>query len=205
MPKIKTERKKDNPFTLDEIDLILENSKLVLRNFLGISFFTGMRSGEVLALTWDDIDFQTDTISVNKTIAAGIINSPKTESSYREIEMLPMVREFFKAQQLETGIKNSYVFLSRSGSHYSNNSGFYKEYQKVLESIGLEKRPLHFTRHTFASIMLNNKIELLWISNMLGHDSIEITLKKYVHYMPRKEKMNVGFLEKRYKKGTEVI
>ena len=102
MPQFKTVKKKQNPFTLDEIDLILANTKDAVRNFLGIAFFTGMRSGEILALKWEDIDFITDTISINKTIAEGFINSPKTPSSLRDIEMLPQVREFLKAQQLET-------------------------------------------------------------------------------------------------------
>lgn len=61
---------------------------------------------------------------------------------------------------------------------------------------------MHNTRHTFASIMLNNKIEPLWVSATLGHKSLDVTLGIYTHFMPRKEKMKIGFLEKRYKTGT---
>jgi len=204
MPKIKTVKKKMKPFTLDEIDLILENSRDVLRNFLGISFFTGMRSGELLALKWEDVDFVTDTISINKTIAEGTINSPKTNSSIRDIEMLPMVKQYLKSQQLITGLRNTFVFLSRSNNHYSNNSFFYIEYQKVLKKLNIEKRALHNTRHTFASMMLNNGIESMWVSNTLGHDNLDVTLKIYTHYMPKKEKMTISFLEKRYKNGTRI-
>lgn len=202
MPKLNTVKKKQKPFTLDEIDLILKSTSGVLKNFLGISFFTGMRSGEVLALKWEDIDFVTDTISVNKTIAEGHINTPKTRSSMRDIEMLSKAKEFFKAQQLETGIKNDYLFLTKYNSHYSNNSYFYQNYQKVLKKLKLDMRSLHNTRHTFASIMLNNRIEPMWVSNMLGHDNLDMTLRIYTHYMPRKEKMSLEFLEKRYKNGT---
>jgi len=204
MPKIKSIKKKMKPFTLDEIDLILKSSRLVLRNFLGISFFTGIRSGELLALKWEDIDFSTDTISINKTIASGVINSPKTASSERDIEMLPKVKEFLKSQQLETGLKNTFVFLTRSNSYYSNNSFFYIGYQSVLKKLNIEKRALHNTRHTFASIMLNNKIDSHWVSNTLGHDNLDITLKVYAHYMPKKDKMSIKFLEKRYKNGTHI-
>ncbi|MFA5461867.1 MAG: tyrosine-type recombinase/integrase [Sulfurimonas sp.] len=202
MPKLNIVKKKTKPFTLDEIDLILKNTKGVLKNFLGISFFTGMRSGEVLALKWEDIDFVTDTISINKTIAEGHINSPKTKSSMRDIEMLTKAKEFFKAQQLETGIQNSYMFLTKYNNYYSNNSYFYQNYQKVLKKLGLDARSLHHTRHTFASIMLNNRIEPLWVSNILGHENLDMTLKVYTHFMPRKEKMSLEFLEKRYKNGT---
>jgi integrase len=50
--------------------------------------------------------------------------------------------------------------------------------------------------------MLNNRIEPLWVSNMLGHNNLDMTLRIYTHYMPRKEKMSLEFLEKRYKNGT---
>ena len=94
-PKFVKAKKKQKPFTLDEIDLILENLQGHVRNFLGISFFTGMRSGEILALTWDDIDFVTDTISITKTVSRGVINSTKTAASERDIEIIPQARKFF--------------------------------------------------------------------------------------------------------------
>lgn len=202
-PKVLKAKKKQIPFTLDEIDLILENSQGYIRNFLGISFFTGMRGGEILALTWDDIDFVTDTISITKTVSRGMINSTKTTASERDIEMIPQARKFFEAQRLETGLKNSYVFLQTDmKSHHGTNVLFYKHFKNLIKRVGLEDRSMHNTRHTFASIMLNNKIEPLWVSATLGHKSLDVTLSVYTHFMPRKEKMLIGFLEKRYKTGT---
>lgn len=199
IPKLKSTYKKQKPLTLDEIDLVLENSSNVMRNFLGISFFTGMRSGELLALKWYDVDFDSDTISITKTIAEGLINSPKTRSSERDIEMLPKAREFFKNQLLETGLKNEYIFLNSKNTFFGNNSTMYNNFQTVLKKLKLEKRSLHNTRHTFASIMLNNGIDSMWVSNTLGHENLDITLKIYTHFMPKKEKMSIAFLEKRYK------
>lgn len=72
MPKMKQTRKKQRPFSLDEIDLILKTAKGMIRNFIGISFFTGMRSGELLALKWEDVDFETDTISITKNCCGRI-------------------------------------------------------------------------------------------------------------------------------------
>ena len=53
--------------------------------------------------------------------------------------------------------------------------------------------------------MLNNQIDPLWVSSMLGHKNLDITLKVYTHYLPKKDKMVIGFLEKRYKNGTNGI
>ncbi|MDD5400245.1 MAG: tyrosine-type recombinase/integrase [Sulfurimonas sp.] len=207
MPKfrIANDKKKQKPCTLDEIDEILTNTQEAVKNFLGIAFFSGMRSGEILALKWEDIDFVTDTISINKTIAEGYINSPKTASSLRDIEMLPQAKKFLKAQRLLTGLKNDFVFVNKKGSYYGSNTHFYNHFQKVLKNLNFEQRSLHNTRHTFASMMLNNGIDPLWVSHTLGHENLQITLNTYTHYMPKKEKMSIGFLEKRYKNGTERI
>ena len=204
MPQFKKTKVKQKPLTLDEIDLILENTKGQIENFLGIAFFTGARSGEILALKWEDIDFVTDTISINKTIAEGYINSPKTDSSDRDIEMLPEAKKFLKAQQLETGLKDGFVFLNKQDNYYGSNTHFYNHFQKALKCLGLVRRSLHNTRHTFASMMLNNGIDPLWVSSTLGHENLNITLSIYTHYMPKKQKMVIGFLEKRYKDGTNI-
>jgi len=203
-PKTNHEPKKHEPFNLDEVDLILSTAKGQYKNFLGIAFFTGMRSGEILALTWDDIDFHADTISITKTLSKGLIGKPKTASSNRDIEMLPMAKKFLENQRLETGLKNGFVFTKEDKvSHYANNSQFYNYYRGVLDKVSLKRRSLHNTRHTFASMMLNNNIEPLWVSSTLGHRDLSITLKVYTHYIPKKEKMVIGFLEKRYKNGTK--
>jgi integrase len=202
MPKARKKKKKQMPCSLDEIDQILEACIGQVRNFLGISFFTGMRSGELMALKWEDVDFQTDTITINKTVSRGFISSPKTRSSEREIEIIPKAKEFFNAQKRETGLQKSYVFLNKKNDYFPTNQLFYKQFKAILNKLGFTVRSLHNTRHTFASIMLNNKIEPLWVSNTLGHENLDITLRVYTHFMPRKEKMTIGFLEKRYKNGT---
>ena len=111
-------------------------------------------------------------------------------------------REFFKNQRLETGMNNSYLFLNTKNTYYGSNLALYKNYKSVLKKLNIEARTLHNTRHTFASMMLNNGIDLMWVSNTLGHENLDITLRVYTHFMPKKEKMVIEFLEKRYKNGT---
>ncbi len=201
IPKIKSSKKEFTPFNLDEIDLLLENADRELKNFLAISFFTGIRSGELLALKWSDINLDTNTITINKTISNYLITTPKTKSSNRNIEIISQVRQYINNQILLTGIKNSFVFLYNSNYHTTNKRFFYR-YKDLLKKLKLDSRSLHTTRHTFASLMLNNSIEPYWVSNMLGHESLKTTLDIYSKYIPRKEIMRVDFLEKRYKSGT---
>ena len=119
--------------------------------------------------------------------------------------ILPNVKDYLKAQLLETGLSNSYVFLNTKNTYYGTNGVFYTSFIKLLSELNLEKRSLHNTRHTFASIMLNNGVEPLWVSSTLGHSNLNVTLEIYAHYIPKKEKMSIKFLEKRYKNGTNVL
>lgn len=203
-PSFKRESKKKSikVFTLDEMDLILDNARGYFKNLLGILFFTGMRIGELLALKWSDIDFTSDTITINKTVSAGTIGTPKTMASDRDIEILDKVREFLKKQMMLTGMKNTFVFLNTKQSHYTQPSHLLIKFTALLEELNLQRRTLHTARHTFASMMLNNNIDPMWVSATLGHENVKITLEIYAHFLPRKEKMNIEFLQKRYKNGT---
>ncbi len=203
-PNFKKTSKKESikVFTLDEIDLILEKAYGDFKNLLGILFFTGMRIGELLALKWSDIDFNTDTIRINKTVSAGTIGTPKTMSSDRDIEMIEQAREFFKKQMLLTGMKNTFVFLNSKQSHYTQASHLLIKFTALLEDLNMQRRTLHAARHTFASMMLNNNIDPMWVSATLGHENVKITLEIYAHFLPRKEKMKMEFLQTRYKTGT---
>jgi integrase len=197
-----TKKQSIKVFTLDEVDLIIEKATGAFKNLLGILFFSGMRIGELLALKWCDVDFITDTITINKTVSAGTIGTPKTMSSDRDIEMLVQAREFFKKQQLLTGIKKSFVFLNSKQSHYTQGSHLLVKFIALLEDLNIQRRTLHVARHTFASVMLNNNIDPMYVSATLGHENVRITLEIYAHFLPRKGKMKMEFLEKRYKNGT---
>ena len=92
-PKIKALKTKEIlPFTLDEVKLILKNATGNLKIYLYIAFFTGMRSGEIMGLTWGDIDFVKKEISVNKTLNIyGELDFPKTKNSNRIVDMLDIL------------------------------------------------------------------------------------------------------------------
>ena len=199
-PKINFSKDKQLPFTLDEIDTLLNNADNELKNFLGISLFSGMRSGEVLALKWSDIDFNNNTIDINSNVTNGFYHTPKTNSSIRTIDMISKCTIYFKNQYNLTSSYNDFVFLMVSNKkRYNSNTYFHYRYKKLLKYLKLKDRKLHNTRHTFASIMLNNNIDVIWVSNMLGHSSIKVTLDTYTHYMPKKDTMKINFLDNRYK------
>jgi integrase len=184
-----------NPFCLDEIKAILHHATGQFKNFFAVAFFTGMRTGEIIGLKWEDIDFNQNEISIRRTINKGMETTPKTIGSVRTIEILPTLLKFLKNQHSLTGDKNSYVFLNGNDKNYfdSNKIRDYS-WKTTLINAGVEYRTIYNTRHTFASLMISKGEDVLWVSHMLGHSSTEMTLRKYTKYIKNEKKKRATFL-----------
>lgn len=182
------------PLNLEEIKAVLNAcSDTRLKTFLTVAFFTGARMGELLVLSWGDVDFENDKITISKTLSSvGSITPPKTASSDRIIDMLPVVKSaLIEYSNTEQGM-GSFLFIE---SLPVNLMGFNRAWHALLKTVGLSRRKLYTTRHTFASLMLQRGEEPLWVSAMLGHKNLDITYKTYAHYLPRKEVERATFLK----------
>jgi integrase len=187
-----------NPFSMDDIFTILENSEAQFRNFYALAFFTGMRSGEMIGLRWDDVDFFRKEISVKRAIKMGVISTPKTLRSVREIDIIDTLLPYLENQYKLTGKHNSYVFLNKELEHFYDIKRIRTtDWKKVLKKCNLDYRPIYHTRHTFATVMLENGEDILWVSNMLGHTDSTMTLSRYARYVKREERKRATFLEKK--------
>jgi len=182
------------PFSISEIKDILENAPKRLKNLIAVAFYTGMRTGEVIGLKWKDIDFRQGTISVNRTITAGYIQTPKTASSLRVIDLISQCEFYLEEQKKMTGL-NEYVFVNSNFMHYSSSSSLNYTWKKLLEKIKLEYRSIYQLRHSFASNMLSNGENELWVSHMLGHKSPDITRSKYSRYIKVERGRKITFLD----------
>ncbi len=194
--KIRIKKADIVPFSLDEVKLILlKSDNNWKKNLTQIAFFTGLRSGELLALKWEDINFVSKTISIKRAIRDGKIDTPKTTSSIRVIDMLPLVEDALKNQKQETFLKGSFIFLNYLGNHFYDNASIRKGYWKnILKLTGLDHRDMYQTRHTFASIMISKGEDILWVSQMLGHSNPNITLSIYAKYIKTEKVSRASFL-----------
>ena len=96
-----------------------------------------------------------------------------------------------------TGSENSYVFLNESNEHFYDIKRIRtSDWKKVLKASGLKYRPIYHTRHSFATIMLENGEDILWVSNTLGHTDSTMTLSRYARYIKREDKKRASFLHK---------
>jgi len=196
VPTVKTEKVEISPFSLSEISTILEHAQGQNRNFFALAFLSGMRSGEMIGLKWSDIDFSKLEISIKRSRKMGVDGKTKTQSSKRTIDILDTLLPYLESQFELTGSQNSYVFLN------DKNEPFYdikrirdRSWKNTLTACELDYRPIYHTRHSFATVMLENGEDILWLSNMLGHTDSSMTLSKYAHYVKQKNKKRGEFLK----------
>lgn len=183
------------PFSLEEIQSILSTSIGQNKNIATLLFFTGMRTGELWGLKWSDINFKSKTIHIQRAIRHGKESTTKTKNSKRIIDMLPDVEEALNRQKSFTYINDCYVFLNQNKEAFKSAQSLSKGYWKnVLKFCGLDYRVLYQTRHTFATLMISHGEDIVWVSRMLGHANVRITLEVYTKFIPNQEKERATFL-----------
>ncbi len=188
-----------DPFTLDEVYTLIENAEGQFKNMLTLQFFTGCRPGEMIALKWEDINFTSKYIHIQRT-RQGVRNpetnkyelGPTKTGEKRKSDMLPIVEKALKDQYQKTGLKGGFVFLTISGEPYMGHDGIGKrQWKNLLKRCLMDYKVFYQTRHTFASIFLSEGEDLGWISKvMLGHATIQTTLKYYAKYIKQNANSN---------------
>ncbi len=185
-----------NPFTQKEIDkLISMDDDTYMPNFIKLMANSGIRPGEIIALTWNDINFEKRTININKTIVNGNIGLPKTQTSIRCIDMIQGAYEALQEQYKLTK-DFEYVFISSENKMFYSHDIINLNLRKRLKLLDLEVRSLYQLRHSFASRLIKSGIDITWISKTLGHKSLDITLSVYTKYIKEDEEVRMENLEK---------
>lgn len=183
------------PFNKDEIIKILNSTKGNLYYFIVIMLYTGMRPGEIISLTWNDIDFDKKRIAVDKTTVQGKVGDVKTQSSVRYVDIIPILEDELHELYKKTGTKE-YLLLSHFHKPFYSHDIISKRFKELLIDINIKERKLYNLRHTFASTMITQGQNILWVSRMLGHKDISITLKVYARFIKENEEERLENLSK---------
>lgn len=149
-----------------------------------LELVSGVRKGELVALLWEDLDTTSRTISVSKQAAVRngeiTISRPKTEPSVHRIS-IPQEAVELLIQEHEKHPDNPYMFPSpKTGGMYYPDS-VVNLHKKLLKDAGLEHIRFHDLRHTFATMALQNGVDVKTVSSMLGHYDAGFTLRTYTH------------------------
>lgn len=172
---------------------------------------TGMRIGELVALDWDDVDFQNMSVHVYKTavmvkdrnedgsIRGGIHQiiqeAPKTSKSCRNI---PLNNGAFEALQRlkEQAGDSRFVFPTQTGARLVMSS-LSKQYGVIVDHCGIDGTSFHSLRHTFATRLFECGADVKDVSTLLGHASVSITYNTYIHVIEDRKSDIVGMLDKK--------
>ena len=150
-----------------------------------LELISGLRKGELVALQWSDLDIENKTISVSKQAGrnnAGEpdITRPKTENSIRKISIPQDAVDLLVAER-QKHPNNPWMFPSpKTGEMYHPDS-VVNIHKKILKDAGLEHLRFHDLRHTFATLALQNGVDVKTVSSMLGHFDAGFTLRTYTH------------------------
>ena len=183
------------PFNKDEIINILNSVTGNLYYFIVIMLYTGMRPGEIISLTWKDIDFDKKRIAVDKTTVNGKVGNVKTQSSVRYVDIIPIL-EYELKNLYKDSPNNEYLLLSSHNKPFYSHDIIAKRFKELLVNISIKERKLYNLRHTFASTMITQGQNILWVSRMLGHKDVSITLKVYARFIKENDEERLDKLSK---------
>lgn len=191
--------KKIECFTINEQKKIEFAAKTTKKDkYLGIilCLYTGLRIGELLALTWNDIDFEKSILIISKTCYDSSeegtrirnINMPKTKNSIREIPLPTKILEMLK----EMKKKSKCEFVIAEGEKFVFMRSYQRTFELLLKKLKIPHKGFHSLRHTFATRALECGMDVKTLSEILGHKNPTITLNRYVHSLweHKKEMMN---------------
>jgi integrase len=175
------------PFNAQEVRKIVSAASGWFKNYIRIAFSTGMRTGELLGLKWEDVDFERREIFVQRGIRYGEITLPKNASSIRRIDMVSAAPNVLREQYSLTGAnKSRYIFATKADTpHRCGKNICARKWKPLLKKLGFHYRTIYQTRHTFASLMLSRGEDIMWVSRMMGHTDATTTFKRYARYLPK--------------------
>lgn len=184
---IKVVHQKREPYSEPEMRLLIDRAEGWLKVFLIVAFSTGLRTGEIIGLQWDDVNLKDGFIDLKRAISKGTIvdetsttNTSKNHS--RVVELIPDVVDML-AKYYRVRPNKEWLFVTKYDEPYQDTKGVSKRFKLLLKQCGVKDKTLYATRHTFTSMMLNSGFDKTWVKAMLGHTTdSSITEKHYFEY-----------------------
>ena len=159
-----------------------------------VLYWTGMREGELLALTAADINLVAKQIDINKTYqrlhGEDIITTPKTKKSKRKVPIPD-----FLCQELQEYMNSRYMLSPDERLFPVTKSYLSHEMERGCKATGVKKIRIHDVRHSHASLLINQGCDALILADRLGHEKVSTTLNTYSHLFPHKQQELVNNLE----------
>jgi integrase len=200
------ERKEAAYFENDELPRLFAHlTNEPYRTLCLVALKTGMRQGELLALSWNDVDLENAVVRVRRSFTGGEVGTPKNRER-RDVDLISDVVGLLARRRSECpnpDVGESLVF------HTEDNRGFLspttvlrRQLYPAMLAAGIprvgptqEKRTFHSLRHTFAKRALERGAQITWLSRHLGHSSLKVTTDIYGHWERAERKLQAAKME----------
>ena len=175
------------PFTPAETRQLIRTADDTVKAIVALLFDTGIRSSEWVALKKVDVCLISKTISIFEAIVEGKTKATKTKSGRRKIPISQEVCDLLKREMAKTG--SEYVFLNSQGNVWNQDSFRKHIWKKLLSTAGVKYRYPYQTRHTFATRLISEGMNLWKIAKLMGHTSHNMLYTHYGNYIDAYEKI----------------
>jgi integrase len=186
--KIEPPKEEDDvdPFSQVEVAAILAACEGQIRNLFQFALWTGLRTSELIALRWEDVDLHNGMLSVRRAKVRKQIKAPKTKAGRRTVQLLQPAIDALQAQRAFTRLRNEEVFMNpRTGEPWLHDGPVRKTaWQPALVRAEVRYRYPYQTRHTFASTLLSAGENPVWVASMMGHKDWAMIIKVYGRWIP---------------------
>jgi len=175
-----------DPLTPTEVDALLSSAgNKQWENLFRFAIQTGMRSSELCALQWKDIDFIHKTAHVQSASVAGVTKGTKTKAGTRKIELTDEAMLALASQRVFSFMKDAAVFEDpKTGKAWANADAIRKKaWVPTLRKGGIRYRNPYQTRHTFATRLISRGANLFWLAAQMGHKGPEMLFRHYGRYL----------------------
>lgn len=170
--------------------------------------YSGMRVGELCALTWDDVDLINKTITIHKNaveyserdeygISHSVFKTQNSTKTHSGMRIIPMTQKAFCALLELRKVTGEYEhIITSSNGNRIRPSRLGQTFSLVLAAIGMERVGLHTLRHTFATMLFSNGCEVKVVSELLGHSNTKITENIYIHLIQQQKVKAIASIDK---------
>lgn len=191
-----TYQRKEAPKPADDIDPFSQEEQAAIleacrdrqhSNLFRFAFWTGMRTSELVALKWGDVDWLRGTVRVQRgrTQAAEEAEDPKTRRSFRDVKLLDPARLALEDQKKLTYLADNEIFLNpNTGKPWGGDLTIRTAWTTILKRAGVRYRRPYQTRHTYASMMLTAGESPIWVAGQMGHADTGMIYRTYGRWIP---------------------
>lgn len=188
-----TDKESADPLNSIEQAAILQACRTpAFRNYVQFAIWTGMRTSELIALDWADVDWIRGAVFVRRAMtrsAKGKAETTKTPAGRRAVKLLPLALAALNAQKAQTFLKGQEIFNNpgaggRYEGRWTGDNQIWKVWQTTIKKAKVRYRNPYQTRHTYASMMLSAGEPPMWVARQMGHSDIVMIMRVYGRWMP---------------------